>query len=138
MVLAISKYKTFDILRERGHRVNLDEDAILAAVAADTRGSDLILQWRLHVFPAELRELREILIEFIATLPERQRIVAQCFVDNYEDFRERDTYQPLAAAVSAVTKITETVASVKSAWQAARVRIIAELQRRGYTYIKVE
>jgi DNA-directed RNA polymerase specialized sigma24 family protein len=138
MVLSIAKYKTIDMLRERGHRINLDEDAILEAVAADTKGSEIYLQWRLHVFPAELRELREILFEFIATLPERQRVVAQCFVDNYEDFRARDTYKPLADAVGAITGVTESVADVKNVWRYVRVRIIEELQGRGYTYIRVE
>ena len=116
MVLSIAKNKATDMLRERGHRINVDEDAILDAVASDTKGSDIYLQWRKHVFPAQLIELREILYEFIATLPERQRIVAQCFVDNYEDFRERDTYRPLAEAVSAITGVMETVADVKNVW----------------------
>jgi hypothetical protein len=82
--------------------------------------------------------LREILLTFIATLPERQRIVAQCFIDNFEDFRLRDTYRPLAEAVGAITGVTENVAAVKSVWRQAREKIIAELQRRGYTYITVE
>ena len=130
MVLRIARNKATDLLRQRGHRINLDEDAILEAVVGDTKGSDLILQWRLHVFPAEARELREILLAFIAMLPERQRIVAQCFIDNYEDFRARDTYRPLAEAVSAITHVTESVAAVKSEWRYAREKIIAELKAR--------
>ncbi len=138
MVLSIAKNKATDMLRQRGHRINLDEDAILGAVAADTKGSDIYLQWRLHVFPAQLRELREVLYAFIATLPERQRVVAQCFVDNYEDFRERNTYRPLADAVGAITGVMENVADVKNVWRYVRVRIIEELQGRGYNYIRVE
>jgi DNA-directed RNA polymerase specialized sigma24 family protein len=138
MVFAIGRNKAIDLLRERGHRINLDEDVILDIVAADTKGSDLLLQWRLHIFPIEQRELREILLEFIATLPLRQRIVAQCFIDNYEDFRQRDTYRPLADAVGAITGITESVAAVKNDWRYAREKIIEELHRRGYTYIKAE
>lgn len=138
MVLSIAKYKAIDMLRERGHRINLDEDAILEVVAADTKGSDIYFQWRLHVFPTQLRELREILYEFIAALPERQRIVAQCFVDNYEDFRERNTYRPLADAVGAITGRTENVADVRGVWRRVRLRIVEELQSRGYNYIRVE
>jgi len=138
MVLAIARNKAIDLLRQRGHKINLDEDAILDVVAADTKGTDIYSQWRLHVFAVEQRELREILLEFIATLPERQRIVAQCFIDNFEDFRQRDTYRPLADAVGAITGITESVAAVKNDWRYARGKIIAELQRRGYTFIKVE
>jgi DNA-directed RNA polymerase specialized sigma24 family protein len=91
MVFAIARNKSIDLLRERGYRINLDEDAILDIVAADTKGSDLVLQWRLHVFPIEQRELREILIEFISQLPRRQRIVAQCYIDHFEDFRPSGT-----------------------------------------------
>jgi hypothetical protein len=138
MVLAIARRKAIDLLRQRRHRINLDEDAILEAVAADTQGSEILSQWKLRISPCEKRELREILLLFIATLPERQRIVAQCFFDNFEDFRARDTYRPLADAVSAITGVTESVADVKSVWRYAREKIIAELQRRGYTWVKVE
>jgi len=138
MVLTIARNKSIDFLRKRGHKINLDEDAILDVVAADTKGSDILRQWQLRTSPVEARELREILLLFIATLPERQRIVAQCFIDNFEEFRERNTYRPLADAVSAVTGITESVADVKNDWRYAREKIMAELQRRGYTYITVE
>ncbi len=138
MVLTIARNKSIDLLRERGHRINLDEDAILDVVAADTKGSDALMQWKLHASPIEARELREILLTFIATLPERQRIVAQCFIDNFEDFRQRDTYRPLADAVSAFTGVTVSVADVRNDWRYARQRIIAELQSRGYTYISLE
>jgi len=138
MVMTIARHKSFDLLRKRGHRINLNADAILDAVAADTKGSDIHSKWKLHVFPIEQRELREILLEFIATLPERQRVVAHCFINNYEDIRLRDTYRPLADAVGAITGSTESVAAVKSVWRVAREKIIAELRRRGYTYITVE
>jgi hypothetical protein len=138
MVLAIARRKAIDLLRQRGHRINLDEDAILDVVAADTKGSDILVQWQRHTSPIEARELREILLTFIATLPERQRIVARCFIDNFEEFRARDTYRPLRDAVSAMTGTTESVAAVKNDWRYAREKIIAELQRRGYTYITVE
>ena len=120
------------------HRINVDYDAILDAVAVDTKDTDLGYRWRLKIGSGEAREVREILLKFVATLPERQRIVAQCFIDNFEMFRPRAIYKPLADAVSAVTGITESVADVKNDWRYARAKIIAELERRGYTYITVE
>jgi RNA polymerase sigma factor (sigma-70 family) len=138
MVLTIARNKSIDLLRTRGHKIKVDEDAILEAVAADTKGSEILLRWQLHVSHTEARELREILIEFIATLPERQRIVAQCFIDNFEEFRKRKTYQPLAEAVSAVTGFMECVADVKNDWRYAREKMIEELQRCGYTKITGE
>lgn len=127
MVITIARNKSIDLLRKRGHKIKLDADGILAAVAADTKGTEMLMRWRLHVSETEANELREILLTFIATLPERQRIVAQCFVDNFEDFHERKTYQPLAEAVSAITRRTETVAYVKSVWRYARKKIVEEL-----------
>ena len=70
--------------------------------------------------------------------PERQRIVAQCYIDNFEMFRPRAIYKPLADAVSAVTGITESVADVKNDWRYAREKIIAQLQGLGYDFFTVE
>src|SRR5262249_15924189 len=123
LVLAIARNKAIDLLLRRKHRINLDEDAILEV--------------ELYMSPIEAREVRELLLNFIATLPERQRIVAQCFIDNFEDFRQLDTYRRLAEAVCAITEITASVADVKNDWRYAREKIIAELQRRGHTYITV-
>jgi DNA-directed RNA polymerase specialized sigma24 family protein len=139
MVFAIARNKAVDFLRNRKkHRVNVDYDAILEAVAVDTKDTDLGFRWRLEVGSGEAKELREILLKFIPTLPERQRIVAQCFVDNFEMFRPRAIYKPLAEAVSAVTGITECVADVKNDWRYAREKIIAHLQGLGYDFFRAE
>ena len=71
----------------------------------------------------------------IATLPERQRIVAQAYVDHYEDYKERDTYLPLSEAVGRVTGRRENVVAVKSAWIEAEKKIVRELTRRGFNYL---
>jgi RNA polymerase sigma factor (sigma-70 family) len=139
MVFSIARNKTVDYLRARKKlRINEDYDAILDAVALDTKNADLGYRWRLKVGPGEARELREILLAFLPTLPERQRIVAQCFIDNFEEFRARDTYKPLADAVSAVTGVTESVAAVKSEWRYAREKICTHLQGLGYDFFKAE
>jgi DNA-directed RNA polymerase specialized sigma24 family protein len=139
MVLAIARNKAVDFLRTRKkHRVNLDYDAILEAVAVDTKDTDLGFRWRLEIGSGEAKELREILQKFIPTLPERQRIVAQCFVDNFEMFRPRAIYKPLADAVGKVTGITECVADVRNDWRYAREKIIAHLQGLGYDFFTVE
>ncbi|GIW88280.1 MAG: hypothetical protein KatS3mg108_2604 [Isosphaeraceae bacterium] len=138
MVQSIARNKGMDLLREHGHSVNTNEDAILDAVAADLKNTDLGFEWRLNIAPAEAKEFRVVLLEIIQTLPHRQRIVARCFVDHFEDFRERDTYRPLAEAVGAVTGKTESVAAVKSDWRFAREKIAAALTKRGYSFIPVE
>jgi RNA polymerase sigma factor (sigma-70 family) len=133
MVYTIARNKTVDFLRDRKkHRIPEDHDAILDQLAARTRYTDLGLRWRQAIGPAEAKELREILLKFFPTLPERQRVVAQCYVDNFGDFRPRDIFEPLAAAVSAVTGITESAADVKNDWRYAKEKIIAHLQGLGY------
>lgn len=138
LVLTIARNKSFDLLRQRGLTVSVDEDAILDLVAIDTKDSEVYSRWKLRVSPSEARELKEILLTFIATLPERQRIVAHCFINHYQAFRRRDTYKPLADAVGAITGVTESVAAVKNDWRYAREKIIAELKRRGYTELTPE
>src|SRR5262249_17987506 len=133
IVYRITRFRVADHRRRRKHRANTNEDGILGAVAASLKDTDLGFQWKLHMGPAELREFRKSLPEIIATLPRRQRLVAECFKDNFEDFRgERDVAKPLADAVSAVTGNTENVVAVMSAWRVAREKIAAELQRRGF------
>jgi hypothetical protein len=139
MVFAIARNKAVDFLRIRKkHRINVDYDAILDAVAKDTKNTDTGYRWRLNIGTGEAREVREILLKFVATLPERQRIVAQCFIDNFEMFRPRGVYKPLAEAVSAITGITESVADVKNDWRYAREKITAHLQGLGYDFLTLE
>jgi RNA polymerase sigma factor (sigma-70 family) len=138
MLYGIARNKAKDLLRERGHRMNTNEDGYLGAAAADLKNTDLGFEWRLNIGPAEANEFREIVLEIIQTLPPRQRLVARCFVDNYEDFRERNTSKPLAEAVSAVTGKAESVAAVRSDWRFAREKIAAALVRRGYPFIPSE
>jgi DNA-directed RNA polymerase specialized sigma24 family protein len=132
LVYAIARRKGTDCLRRRGYRPNTNEDGILHLVAADLKETDLGFAWRKRMGPAEAKEFREVLLQAVAALPERQRLVARAFIDHFEEFRERDTYQPLARAVSAVTGEPENVNAVKSAWRAARTALAAELARRGY------
>lgn len=138
IVFRIARFKGLDILRERGHCANTNEDAILVAVAADLRNTDLGFEWGMNIGPAEAKEFRVVLLEIIQSLPHRQRVVARCFVDHYEEFRERDTYKPLAEAVGVVTGKTESVAAVKSDWRYARQKIAAALNHRGYSFIPAE
>ena len=131
---AIACRKAVDHLRKRHHRLNADDDAVLSHIAADLKDTNLGFEWK-YLGPVEWSEFRKALLEVLATLPERQRVVAQAFVDHYEDFKERDTYLPLAEAVGRVTGRRESVVGVKSAWADAKRKIIAEMSRRGFNYL---
>lgn len=135
LVLAIAKRRTIDYLRRKGYRANTNHDAILPHVAEDLGKSDINLRWR-YLDRMRQKEFRPALEEEIAKLPERQRIVATAYVDNFEDFRERDTYLPLARAVSAITNKDENVVAVKSAWHEAKRKLVKELTRRGFDFLE--
>jgi DNA-directed RNA polymerase specialized sigma24 family protein len=132
LVYAIARRKGLDALRRRGHRPITADSEVLHRISADLGTREPGLAWQGRMSPAEGKEFREVLLKIIASLPERQRLVARVFVDEFEEFRQRETYQPLARAVSAITGEPENVAAVKSAWRAARATIVDALGRHGY------
>ena len=81
-------------------------------------------------------EFKQALFEEIGKLPERQRIVATAFFDNYEDLRARGTYLPLAQAVAAIKGEDENVVAVKSAWHEAKRKLVRGLTRRGLNFLE--
>ena len=137
LVFRIVKCRARDTLRRKKHRANPDNDAILNYVGKDFSESDIGIKLR---YPDRVvwQEFRQNLYEVIAALPERQRIVARAFVDNYEDFRERDTYTLLAELVSKITGKPETVVAVKNAWLEAKQKIVKEMTRRGFNFLEAE
>jgi DNA-directed RNA polymerase specialized sigma24 family protein len=137
LVFTIASRRIKDKLRRMKHRANPDPDAILEYVANDYGGSEFGLKWK-YADNLHWEDFQQALHEVIATLPGKQLIVARVFVDNYEDFRERDTYGPLAELVSKVTGEQETVAGVKSAWHEAKQKIVREMTRRGFNIFEME
>lgn len=130
LVQTIAKRRTFDRLRRK-----TNYDAILPHVAKDLGGSDLQFRWK-YLDKMIQADFKQALSEEIGRLPERQRIVATAFVDNYEDLRERDTYIPLAQTVSAITGDAENVVAVKSAWHEAKRKLVRGLTRRGFDFLE--
>ena len=137
LIFWIAKCRSRDMLRRKKHRANPDTDAILEYVGKDYAASDIGYKLR-YPDQVDWDEFRQNLHEVIAELPERQLIVARVFVDNYEDFRKRDTYQPLATLVSNVTGKQESVVAVKSAWLEAKQKIVKEMTRRGFNFLEAE
>jgi hypothetical protein len=137
LVFTIAHRRVKDKLRRMKHRPNADPDAILEYVGKDYAGSDFGFKWK-YADNLHWKDFEQALREVIATLPGKQLIVARVFVDNYETFRERDTYGPLAELVSEVTGEQETVAAVKSAWHEAKQKIVRELTRRGFDIFESE
>lgn len=138
LVYDIAWKKSCDVLRRSSKfRMNTNEDHLLNAVASSLRGTEVGSNWILLTV-SERNEFREVVLEAVRELPKYQQIVAQCYLDCFEDVLNEGSFRPLAEAVSKVTGRVETVANVKSAWHVARKKLAAELTRRGITLLKAE
>jgi hypothetical protein len=137
LVYCIARRRGFDQLRARRHRMSTNEEERLAAIAASLKDTEAGSKWLL-LTPAQRKEFREIVLAEAAKLPERQKIVATCYVDCFEVVINEGSFRALAEEVSRVTGNQETVAAVKSAWHVARKKIAPALERRGYNFIPVE
>lgn len=71
-------------------------------------------------------------------LTDKQAIVARCYVDNYEGFGEREIYAPLARLVGEITGEDENAVTIKKLWHEAKKRLIKELTRKGFKFLKTE
>jgi DNA-directed RNA polymerase specialized sigma24 family protein len=138
IVYHIARLKGLDQLRARNRSKTLPaESDFLEAAAQALKGSDTGVQWRL-LSTLQRKEFQETVLDIIQTLPERQKLVAACYVECFEEILEKDSYLSLAELVSSKTRRPETVATVKSNWHAARKKIAEELHRRGFEFIHGE
>jgi DNA-directed RNA polymerase specialized sigma24 family protein len=137
LVYGIARHKGWDVLRARKHRMRTDEDAFLGALAGSLKDTEVGSKWNL-LTNSERKEFMEIVRETVGTLPPRQKLVTQCFLDCYEDVFNERSFRPLAEEVRRVTGEPETAVNVKSTWHAAKAKIATELARRGFTFIQAE
>jgi hypothetical protein len=138
IVYHIARLKGYDQLRGRKRRRTVStEPHIIEAAAQALKGSDTGVQWRL-LTALQRKEFQAAVLEIIQTLADRQKLVAGCYVECFEQVINENSYRPLADAVSAKTGKPETVATVKSNWHAARKKIAEELVRRGFDFVQAE
>jgi DNA-directed RNA polymerase specialized sigma24 family protein len=132
LLQTIARRKGLDALRRRGHRARMAANGDLAELADDLAASQLGNAWQNEMSGAEREELRRALSSIVEQLPPRQKLAARVFLDHFEEFRQRDVYQPLAVALSGVTGQNEHPEAVKTLWRTARAAIAAALHRRGF------
>lgn len=138
IVYDIAQKRAIDALRRRKFRPKQDVDDALEQIAKDLSGTKIGLEWKL-LDKVVWAEFRQALIEAMCTvLTPKQQIVARCFVDNYEDFGEREIYAPLARMVGEITGQVENVVTIKKQWQDAKKRLVKELARRGFKFLETE
>jgi DNA-directed RNA polymerase specialized sigma24 family protein len=138
IIYHIARLKGLDQLRARKRRRTVAaEPDFLETAAQALKGSDTGVQWRL-LSALQRKEFQETVLDIIQTLPARQKLVAACYVECFEEILHEDSYRPLAELVSSRTGQPEIVATVKSNWHAARKKIAKELHRRGFEFIHAE
>jgi len=138
IVYDIAKKKAVDALRRRRYRPKQDVDGAIERIAKDLARTKIGLEWRLQT-PAEWKEFCGALHEAIGVaLTEKQAIVARCYVDNFEDFGEREIYAPLARLVGEITGQDENAVTIKKLWHEAKKRLVKELTRKGFKFLETE
>lgn len=138
LVFRIATFKAADVIRARRLRHKPDVDGAIDQIAKDLAGTQIGLEWRLQS-RVEWREFQTVLLQAVSTvLTEKQAIVARCYIDNYEDFGEREIYAPLARMVGEITGNDENAMTIKKQWLEAKERLVTELARKGFKFLEME
>jgi DNA-directed RNA polymerase specialized sigma24 family protein len=126
------------LLRRRKFVAKQDIDGAIEQIANDLAGTKIGREWRLQS-RVEWDEFHcELLQAIDRVLTPKQGVVVRCYIDNYEDFGERDIYAPLARLVAEITGNDENAMTVKKQWLEARKRLVDELSRRGFKFLEIE
>lgn len=135
IVNQIARTNAIDAAKRNGFRLTYCNEEDLPYLARDFNDTRLYTQWK-ALTPLLRQEFSDTLNEIVDVLPEKQRVVAICFRDQYPDLRERGKWGPIAQAVGEILGTVETTASVKSAWHEAKGKIAEQLRRRGYEFLE--
>lgn len=123
LMCRLARRRATDLVRRRR-----SQDNLLAGVGEALRDTQTGAEWgRMSV--AERREAMALIRAAIGTLPTRQRVVMQVFVDHYSETADM---QVLRRLVSDHTGSPETLAAVKRALQEARAKVRDHLRSKGY------
>lgn len=126
------------LLRRRKYVAKQDVDGAIEQIAQDLAGTKIGLEWKLQS-RVDWDEFYCALLESIdRVLTPKQVVVVRCYIDNYEDFGERDIYAPLARLVAEITGKDENAMTIKKQWIEARQRMVDELSRRGFKFLEIE
>lgn len=90
--------------------MSTNKEEFFGAVAASLKGTEAGGKW-VFLTTSECRQFREIVLEEAVKLPERQKIVATCYMDVFEVVINEGSFWALAEEVSRVTRKQETVAA---------------------------
>jgi DNA-directed RNA polymerase specialized sigma24 family protein len=132
VMLTIAYRKAIDAVRRSRHRPKTNTEDALATLEDYSHAGAGNTAWGQQIGDTECQELLGAIQEALAELPEPQRLVAQVYLEYFEEFGPRATYRRLTELVSGVTGQPEKVATIKNHWHAAQETIAECLRRRGY------
>ncbi|MCW8137409.1 MAG: RNA polymerase sigma factor [Planctomycetota bacterium] len=118
----IARRRAIDANRRRTPRERVEQ-----AVGEALRGSQTNAKWQAFEAQERNETLEEVRV-YVQTLPHKQRIVFQEFMDGYPD---TESMEVLRVRVDEVMGEPQTLVSVKSALQAARDKVREFMARRG-------
>lgn len=131
IVFDIAGKRAIDALRKKKYNPKMNIDGALPLIAKKMKGTRLESRWK-SLDKIIRVEFFQALHDSISNLPPKLQIVARAFVENYEEFGERQVYGPLARAVSEIVGTPVNVVTVKTQWLDARSRITQDLIKKGY------
>ena len=139
LAMGIAFKKSADVVRKRvRYKAKQDVDGALDRIAGDLAGTKIGLEWKLQS-KIEWDEFYTALMTAVGSvLTDKQAKVARCYIDNYEDFGEREIYAPLSRLVSEITGNDENAMTIKKQWLDAKERLVDELVRKGFKFLNVE
>jgi DNA-directed RNA polymerase specialized sigma24 family protein len=136
-VFRIARNKAIDARRRKlGLRARVaNESDVTDLIISDMENSDLAFDYR-YACEEEKRRLDEILGEIVASLPDRQKVAVNAFLERYEEIRERNKHRLVADAMSRLCGEIVDVAAAKSALRAGMEKVKNELVRRGIGFVE--
>ena len=139
LAFGVARNKSVDAIRKRvRYKSKQDVDGALDRIAGDLAGTKIGLEWKLQS-KIEWDEFYTTLMAAVGSvLTDKQAVVAHCYIDNYEDFGEREIYAPLSRLVSEITGNDENAMTIKKQWLEAKERLVDELIRKGFKFLNVE
>lgn len=136
MVFRIVRNKGVDFRRRKLRRsAETNRDEVIDLIVGDLCGSKLAADWEC-ISEEEKRRFNDALPRIIAALPKRQKAAVSALLECYTEIRAKDTYRPVAEAMSQITGKWETVAAAKSALRAGLEKVREELKRQGFDFVE--
>ncbi len=137
IVYTIAARRACDLLRRRKFKPKQDIDGAIEQIARELSGTKIGREWRMQT-KADWNEFHAALMQSVLSLPDKLSTVAMCYIENYEDYGEREIYAPLARQVSEITGKDENAMTIKKQWLDAKGRLVSDLARKGFRFLDIE